>query len=202
MGRITDWQYPPGATPLDLDEANGLIPQHITTQGQLNEWEQANILEAEKWINRQRSFDQMKIFSIDFIKKLHQMMFNKTWSWAGKFRQTNKNIGVDWVSIAIDLKVLLDDASYQLKNDAYPLDELATRFHHRLVSIHPFSNGNGRHARMMTDIVLLSQNSDRFSWGSKAKSLVEPSALREQYINALRAADKMNYTLLLDFVKK
>lgn len=193
--------YPPGATPLDLDEANGLIPQHITTQGQLNEWEQANILEAEKWINRQRQLNQLEILTVDFIKKLHQIMFNKTWSWAGKFRQTNKNIGVDWVFIAIELKVLLDDVNYQLKNNVYSVNELATRFHHRLVSIHPFSNGNGRHARMMTDIVLLSQDHPRFSWGSKAKNFTDSSDVRQKYIKALRLADEMDYTLILEFVK-
>lgn len=200
MGKITSWEYPPGATPLDPDEANGLIPQHITTQKQLNEWEQVNILEAEKWINRQH-FDSVKIFTTDFIKKLHQRMFNETWKWAGQFRQTNKNIGVEWVCIAVDLKILLDDLQYQIKNSAYPMDELAARFHHRLVSIHPFANGNGRHARMMTDILLLAQGHDRFSWG-RAKNLAELPPVREQYINALRAADKMNYAPLLDFVRK
>lgn len=168
MGKIMILDYPPGATPLDLDEANGLIPQHITTQGQLNEWEQANILEAEKWIGRHRQLKQLDILTVDFIKKLHQIMFNKTWSWAGKFRQTNKNIGVDWVFVAVELKVLLDDINYQFKNNVYSVNELATRFHHRLVSIHPFSNGNGRHARMMTDIVLLSQDHPRFSWGKQS----------------------------------
>ena len=199
MEGIEIFEYPPGATPLDPDEVNGLLPKHITTQSQLNEWEQVNILEAEKWINRQ-NFKIPQITTIEFVKRLHQRMFNKTWRWAGQFRQSNKNIGVDWLSISVDLRVLMDDIRYQLENKSYPLVELAVRFHHRLVAIHPFANGNGRHARLIADIFLLSQGQQRFSWG-RAESLVESSPVRERYITALRAADKMNYTLLLDFVR-
>ena len=151
------FNYAPGATPLDPDEANGLIPKHITTQGQLNEWEQMNILDAEKWLRTQR-FNIIQISTNAFIKKLHQRMFDQTWRWAGQFRKSNKNIGVDWLHIPVNLKVLMDDLCYQLENNIYPLDELAVRFHHRLVVIHPFANGNGRHARLMADILLLSQN--------------------------------------------
>jgi len=194
------FEYPEGATPLDPDEARGLIPKHITTQGQLNEWEHVNILEAEKWISRQ-SFKLAEVTTTEFIKKLHQRMFDKTWSWAGQFRKSNKNIGVDWFSISVDLKLLIDDTRYQLENKVYPMDELVTRFHHRLVGIHPFANGNGRHGRLMADIVLLSQGFPRFSWG-RGKNLVKSSPVREQYITALRAADGRDYALLLDFVRQ
>lgn len=200
MEGINMFEYPLGATPLDADEADKLIPKHITTQGQLNEWEQANILETEKWINHQ-NFKVPQITTMEFIKKLHQRMFSKTWRWAGQFRQSNKNIGVDWFSISVDLQVLIDDIQYQLENITYPTDELVARFHHRLVTIHPFANGNGRHARLMADIVLLSQGQQRFSWGS-AKSLIESSPIRERYIAALHAADKMDYSLLLKFVRQ
>lgn len=199
MGRVSMLQYPPGATPLDLDEAGGLIPQHIINQSQLNEWEQANILDTERWVTRQH-FKCNEIITSEFLKKLHYRMFNKTWRWAGQFRQSNKNIGVDWVSIAVNLKILLDDFIYQVENSVYSIDELAVRFHHRLVVIHPFPNGNGRHARLMTDIFLLSQDASRFSWGSA--NLVEESLSRKQYIEALRMADKMQYELLMDFVRK
>jgi Fic-DOC domain mobile mystery protein B len=199
MERINFVEYPPGATPLDPDEAEGLIPQHITLQSQLNEWEQVNILKAEQWIH-QRSFGLKEIATAEFIKKLHQRMFSDTWRWAGQFRQTNKNIGVDKFSIPVELKLLLDDLCYQLQNKSYPIDELVARFHHRLVSIHPFANGNGRHARMMADLILRSQNGERFTWG-EAISLTNSSTVRAQYINALRAADKKEYQLLMNFVR-
>lgn len=194
------FEYPPGATPLDPDEASGLIPKHITTQGQLNEWEHANILEVEKWVSRQ-SFKLSEIITIEFIRKLHRRMFNKTWNWAGEFRKSNKNIGVDWLSISVALKKLMDDTSYQLENKVYSMDELTARFHHRLIGIHPFANGNGRHGRLMADIILLSQGLQRFSWG-RAKNLVKSSPIRKKYITALRAADKMDFVLLLDFVRQ
>lgn len=193
------FEYPHGATPLDPDEANGLIPKHITTQGQLNEWEQVNILEAEKWAGR-RNFKLQDVITTEFIKKLHQRMFNKTWRWAGEFRKTNKNIGVDWLSIFVDLKLLMEDIVYQIENKTYPVDELAVRFHHRLVSIHPFANGNGRHARLMTDIILLSQDQKRFTWG-RVEQLIASSPVREKYIAALRAADRRDYKPLLQFVR-
>lgn len=193
------FEYPPGATPLDADEANGLIPKHITTQGQLNEWEQMNILEAEKWVSR-HSFKLQDVITIECVRKLHRRMFNKTWRWAGDFRKSNKNIGVDWPSIFVGLKLLMEDIAYQIENKTYPIDELAVRFHHRLVSIHPFVNGNGRHARLMTDIFLLSLGQKRFVWG-RVEQLITPSSIREKYIAALRAADKMDYRALLQLVR-
>jgi Fic-DOC domain mobile mystery protein B len=120
MGRKMIFNYAPGATPLDPDEANGLIPKHITTQGQLNEWEQMNILDAEKWLRSQR-FNIIQIATNAFIKKLHQRMFDQTWRWAGQFRKSNKNIGVDWIHIPVNLKILMDDLCYQLENSIYTL---------------------------------------------------------------------------------
>jgi len=192
------WDYPPGATLIDADEANGLIPQHITTQRQLNEWEQNNILMTEQWVSNQR-FEIAKIATSEFVKQIHVKMFNKTWRWAGQFRKTNKNIGVDWPLVSVELKILLDDVQYQAENNIYPKDELAARFHHRLVAIHPFPNGNGRHARMMADIMLIALGCNRFSWGSN--SLAESSPVRKLYIEALREADRMNYEKLITFVR-
>ncbi len=195
---MVDLSYSEGATPLDPNEAEGLLPKHITTQSQLNEWEQMNILEAEEWVS---SLNLMttEILSIDFIRKLHKKMFGKTWSWAGNFRKTDKNIGAYWLNIAIEIKTLMDDIKYQVSHNTYSNTELAARFHHRLVAIHPFSNGNGRHSRLMTDIFLLSHGEKRFSWGSQ--SLTKESTVRKKYIKSLQEADKGNYDLLLRFVR-
>jgi Fic-DOC domain mobile mystery protein B len=197
MGRIKmQFDYPDGATPLDPDETEGLIPNHITTQTQLNEWEQANILEAETWAFSTR---HTAILSVHFILNLHRRMFNKTWHWAGKFRQSNKNIGTDKILIQIELKKLLDNTQFQIENSVYPIDEIAMRFHHRLVWIHLFANGNGRHSRLMTDILLVSCDQPRFSWGRE--SLYSKSEVRDRYIQALREADKYNYEKLLAFMR-
>ena len=124
-------EYPPGATPLDADELASLIPGHITTQGELNEWEQLNILQGETWARKQRK----EILNEAFVRQLHKQMFGETWRWAGEFRKSDKNIGVDWLKIAVELRKLFDDVHYQIEHASYPPDEIAVRFHHRLVAI-------------------------------------------------------------------
>jgi Fic-DOC domain mobile mystery protein B len=190
------FEYAVGATPLGSDEINGLIPLHITIQSQLNEWEAANILKAESWLFSANHGD---FLTIDFIKSLHLKMFNATWKWAGKFRTTERNIGITPYKITADLSQLLEDVRYQIINKSFSLDEIAYRFHHRLVAIHPFPNGNGRHSRLMTDLLLAQAGQVRFTWGRY--KLETESPVRKQYINALRAADKHDYAALAIFVR-
>ncbi len=187
--------YPSGATPLDADELASLIPGHITTQGELNEWEQLNIVQGEGWARKQRK----EILNEGFLRQLHKQMFGETWKWAGEFRKTDKNIGVDWLKIGVELKKLLDDAHYQVEHASYPPDEIAVRFHHRLVAIPPFPNGNGRHARLMADLLTERLGQPRFTWGSR--SLVDASETRQQYIAALQAADRRDIVPLLAFAR-
>lgn len=189
-------EYPPGATPLDLDEVQGLIPKHIVTQGQLNEWELRNILEGERWAFGRKHKD---LLSNEFARRLHKRMFGETWRWAGTYRTTGKNIGVDSAQIGPMLLDLCADAVAQLANKSYQLDELAARFHHRLVWIHPFPNGNGRFSRTMADLLLTANGAARFTWG--AGNLVSESETRQHYLDALRAADARNYGPLLAFVR-
>jgi len=188
--------YLPGATPLDADELACLIPKHITTQGELNEWEQLNIEHGETWARKQRK----DILDEAFVRQLHKEMFGETWSWAGSFRKSDKNIGVEWQHVGVKLRDLLDDVRYQIDHATYPPDEIAARFHHRLVTIHPFPNGNGRHARMMADLLIQKLGQPRFTWGSK--SLSETTETRISYIDSLRAADSGNIQSLLAFVRR
>ena len=187
--------YPPGATPLDPDEAAGLIPAHITTMGQLNDWEAQNIIQAELWLRGRRR----ELLSLSFVRLLHKRMFSETWKWAGKFRNTEKSIGIDPAHISPRTQDLLEDIKVQLQYKSYPLDELAARFHHRLVSIHPFANGNGRHARLMADLLLEENGAPRFSWGQNSSA--DAAIIRQQYIAALRAADARDYQSLFNFVR-
>lgn len=191
------FEYPIGATPLDQDEIIGLIPPHITTQQQLNEWESANILQAELWLFSRHNHGDF--LSLNFTKQIHAKMFDNTWLWAGQFRTTEKNIGISPFKITTDLNNLLEDVRYQLLNNVISVDEIAYRFHHRLVAIHPFANGNGRHARLHTDLVLVQAGQPRFTWGRK--KLDAKGFVRNQYINALRNADNHNYTALANFVR-
>jgi len=189
--------YPPGATPLDPDEAAGLIPSHIATHGQLNEWELVNILEGERWAFSRKHGN---LLSVEFVRRLHKQMFGNTWRWAGTFRSTEKNIGIDPARIQPALLDLFKDAQSQLEHKSYPLDEIAVRFSHRLVSIHPFANGNGRLSRTMADLLLAQQSAGRFSWGA-GTNLVEGGDARQAYLDALRAADAKDYRPLVAFVR-
>jgi Fic-DOC domain mobile mystery protein B len=184
------------ATPLDPDEAAGLLPSHISTQDELNEWEQANILNAQRWLTTARG---VEILGEDTIRELHRKMFGDTWEWAGEFRRSDKNIGVPWFQVPIALRELLRDVAYWRDNSVYTPDEIAVRFHHRLVQIHLFPNGNGRHARIATDLLLDQLKTPRFSWGGGA--LTKPTETRATYISALKAADRNDIGPLLLFVR-
>ncbi len=181
--------YPQGATPLDPDEAAGLLPTHITTQADLNAWEETNILQGQAWAQRQTKRD---LLTEGFVRDLHSHMFSHTWPWAGTFRSSNKNIGVDWPQVATRLRNLLDNTRYQIDHtpitgNAATCDALAIRFHHQLVWIHPFPNGNGRHARLMADTLAIRLGQPRFTWGSA--SLGSTSDAKARYLQALRLAD-------------
>ena len=190
LGPIDD-----ASTPLSEEERQGLIPSYITLRGELNEAEQTNVLKAQSWaFSRKRNVLDQK-----FLNGLHKRMFGSVWSWAGVFRTTGKNIGVDAYRIANDLKQLTDDCAYWIEHETYSTDELATRFHHRLVAIHPYANGNGRHARLATDLLLQSIGQDPFSWGRT--NLVNLGDTRAEYISALRAADCHDYAALIAFVR-
>ncbi len=189
--------YSDGATPLDYDEMEGLLLTHITNRAELDRWEMDNINQAYQWA------DQLKhrnVLNADFICLLHKKMFGNVWKWAGQFRKSDKNIGIPRVEVAVELKLLCDDANAWVEYDTYPPDEFAARFHHRLVYIHPFANGNGRHARLMADLILEKLfNSIPFTWGDA--SLTKQGEIRTAYIRALKAADNHDYSLLLKFVR-
>lgn len=183
------------STPLTAEEREGLIPSYVTLRRELNEAEQANILEAEEWVFARKR----KVLDERFLTDLHKRMFGRVWRWAGKFRHTERNVGVAPYRIATDLRQLLDDSRYWIEHDTYPPDEICARFHHRLVAIHPFPNGNGRHARLSTDLLLVALGQPRFSWGRT--NLVNPSDTRQAYVAALRAADGRDIRPLLEFVR-
>lgn len=183
------------STPLSDEELADLIPSYITLRHELNEAEQANILEAEGWaLKRKRD-----VLNERFLNNLHKRMFGRVWRWAGKYRRTGKNIGVEAYRIPLEVNQLLDDCRYWIEHEVYEPDESAARFHHRLVWIHPYPNGNGRYARLAADLALVALGHPRFTWGSI--NLVDPGETRQRYIAALRAADGHDYGPLLEFVR-
>ena len=189
--------YPEGATPLDPDELAGLKFKHVTTREQLDHLEQANIQNGLRWLGRRKNKD---ILTERFVRELHKRLFGEVWVWAGSFRTTGKNIGIDPSHIAVQLRLLLDDVRYWIENNTYEPTEIALRFHHRLVHIHLFPNGNGRHARIMADVLLtevLGKESIDWAGGHNLQAMNER---RQAYIHALRRADVGDYGALMDFI--
>lgn len=190
-------EYPEGATPLDPDELEGLKHPHIETRGELDELEQLNIQEGYKWLEKQRKFKDT--LDIDFLLELHRQLFGQVWAWAGSYRHSDKNIGIDHLYISVELRNLLDDTRYWIEHNTYNREEFAARFHHRLVKIHPFPNGNGRHARIMTNVILEKVlGMSPINWG--ADSLSSDGDHRRAYIQALQNADNNDYKALIAFV--
>ncbi len=188
-----------GQTPLDEDERDGLLIPAVSTRGELDEFEQHNIENAIAW-TLSRSFRLENVFTEAFVKEVHIRMFGDIWSWAGEFRKSNKNLGIDKWNIGAELKQLNEDALFWVKNKIYRSDELAIRYKHRLVSIHCFPNGNGRHSRLMADIVIEKILKEPvFTWGMAGANLVLD--IRQEYIKAIKAADKGNYKPLISFAR-
>lgn len=199
MGLNLDYSL--GQTPLDEEESKGLRIPSISTKGELDEFEQKNIEEAVLWtVGTKIKVD--KLFSESFIKSLHKRMYGEVWKWAGKFRQSEKNIGIQSWRIPTELRVLLEDAKFWIENETYPADEIAIRFKHRIVSIHSFPNGNGRHSRLMADLII-EKIFDRktFTWGQSNSSLSNETEARSKYLSALKKADNGDYTDLLSFAR-
>ena len=190
----------PGATPLDEETLQGLIPS-LTTQSELNEFEAENIAEAVQWAFTSRKMKK-DLLSATGLIALHKKMFDQTWKWAGTFRKCETNIGVDPKNIQSELAALLGDVKYWLENKTYPIDEIAIRVHHKLVWIHPFPNGNGRFSRLACDLLLRFNGAEKFEWGWGSEDLMAQSEDRTFYIQSLKRADKMgDYADLLRFAR-
>lgn len=187
-----------GQTPLDPDEAARILRPAITTRGELDIVEQENIARAVRWaLGRKRKPEA--VLDEQFLRRLHKRMFGEVWRWAGTYRQTARNIGIDARMIRQEIGGLLGDARFWVENATYEADELCVRFHHRLVSIHPFPNGNGRHSRLAADILATSLDRAPLGWGRGLG--LDAAAVRARYIAALRAADAGDVDELVGFAR-
>jgi Fic-DOC domain mobile mystery protein B len=182
-------------TPLTAEEREQLIPSYITLRHELNEAEQVNIGQALRWVMARRR----DALNQEFLSELHRRMFGDVWRWAGHYRTSARNIGVDAYRIAMDVRQLVDDGRYWVAHETYPPDEIAVRFSHRLVAIHPFPNGNGRLSRLVGDLLARQLGEPVFTWGRA--SLVDPGETRARYVAALRAADGHDIGPLLAFAR-
>jgi Fic-DOC domain mobile mystery protein B len=182
-------------TPLTPEEREQLIPSYITLRHELNEAEQVNIGDALRWAySRKRD-----VLKNEFLNELHRRMFGDVWRWAGQYRTTARNIGIDAYRIPVEVRQTIDDAQYWTLHQTYPPDEIAVRLSHRLVAIHPYPNGNGRFSRLVGDLLARRLGQPAFTWGRA--NLVDAGATRARYVEALRAADNHDITLLLLFAR-
>ncbi len=183
-----------GHTPLTEEERRGLIPTYVATRGDLNDAEQRNILKA----SRRARPTVAELLDDLFLRSLHRTMFEDVWKWAGEYRSSEVNIGIDPILIPVEVRHLVEDAKTWADSETYPPNELAVRFHHRLVQIHPFPKGNGRHGRLAADYLIQGLGHSAFTWGRKRQASDE--AVRAAYIHALREADRGDLSELLEFV--
>ena len=192
--------HAPGATPLTPDDIAGLKIRSITTHAELNEAEASNIIRGQQWGLRSRLARLPQMLSDRFMQRLHREMFGDVWAWAGGYRERDTNIGVEHHLIRQELRRSYDDAREWLDQDTYPPDEFAVRPHYRVVAVHPFRNGNGRHARMLAALALARHfNANPLPWGGGA--LRSTDATRRAYIDALEAADHHDFAPLLRFAR-
>ena len=192
-------KYAEGQTPIDEEERAGLKIKSISTQSELDEFEQLNIEKAVEWTIHS-NLKSKNIFSEKFIKDLHRRMYGDVWRWAGEFRRSDKNIGVKWTRISIELKKLIDDAEFWINEGKMSAEEVALSFKHRIVSIHCFPNGNGRHSRIMADIIMESVfGKDIFTWHQS--KMIKADKTRKEYISALKKAAIGDLKPLIDFAK-
>ena len=194
---------PPGFTPLTPDDLAGLLPTWLATQRDLNEAEQANIERAVRcaFTGRRPVKDVGGLLTVTFSAELHTRMFGDVWRWAGQHRKVQTYIGVDAQVIGPSMKQTFDDARFWTEHGTYPVEEIAVRLHHRLVAIHPYSNGNGRHTRMLADVYLDVLGENRLSWGGGG-DLIHQTDQRDEYLAALRSADAHDIAPLLEFATR
>jgi Fic-DOC domain mobile mystery protein B len=183
------------ATPLTPEERDALIPTHVTLRSELNELEQQNIAEADLWAFARKR----RVLDETFLRGLHRRMFYRVWRWAGDYRTTERNLGIANYRIQPELRKLIDEGRYWIEHEAYAPDELAVRFHHRLVFVHPFPNGNGRWSRLAADLMIVQLGGSRFTWGRT--NLQAAGDVRRAYIDALHAADKHDLSPLMGFAR-
>ena len=193
-------KYEKGQTPLNEEEMEGLLIPSITTREELDEFEQLNIQKAIEWYLIRKRFKTDKVLTEDFILEVHKRMLNEVWSWAGQFRTSKKTIGIPWHHVPIRLRQLIDDCKYWIEHKTYSDEEIAIRFKHELVAIHLFPNGNGRHSRLMGDIVIKHIfKKPIFTWGHK--NILDKDKNRNSYIKSLKNCDKGDFEDLIAFAQ-
>ena len=180
-----------GETPLD-DLSGALVD--IKTRQELDELEHKNNNKAyAKYLLMNPSKKALPM-TYQSLCEIHKDMFGEVWSWAGEKRTSEKNLGVSPVKIGSEIHRFLHEL-HQWEKEGAPPSEIAAKMHHRLVAVHPFENGNGRWARLVTNLYLHKNGQPLIQWPTDP-DFVE-KVFRPQYLAALKSADKGDYKPLL-----
>lgn len=191
---------PEGATPFGPDDIEGLKLSYISTRAQLDAAEFDNIASAGGWARRRAQLGPAEVLTVGFLLELHKRMFGQVWDWAGTWRRRATNIGVDWPQIPQDIANTLADALYWHQHTTLDADGIAVRLHHRVAQIHPFPNGNGRLARFIADLYLISTGAEPFTWGRG--TLTASGDVRSMYIGILQTTDTTgDYEAMIGFAR-
>jgi Fic-DOC domain mobile mystery protein B len=181
---------PADAMPLTEAERQGLLLP-VLTRAELNRAEAENITKAMSWLFlSRRRLRPESVTDEEWLKRLHRRMYGDVWAWAGEYRTADRNPGVPYWQVRMDMRNILNDVRVWLGDTSgsrYSTDECAVRFGYRMVVVHPFANGNGRWSRLASDALSVSLGGSRFTWGRA--SLTEQGTLRRIYIAALQTAD-------------
>jgi len=186
-------------TDLSPEEQLQLIPS-LTTRAELNAAERMNINAARLWAMRPRVLQRPDLLTDTFSRELHRNMFNHIWRWAGRYRTSERNLGWEVHRLSEGIRNAFGDTQCSMQHGTYPLTEVAVRLHHRLVAIHPWPNGNGRHARLMADLVVASRAGRELTWGASS-DLAFAGQARNRYIAAIQQADAGDMAALLAFAE-
>ena len=186
-----------GSAPIAPGDQARLVPS-LSTRAQLDEIERLKINAARVWAMRAAVLQRSDLLTEPFARELHRRMFGGVWRGAGRYRTFERAPGWEAHRIPEGVRMFLDDAEGWIRFSTYPVRESAVRLHHRLVAIHPWSNGNARHARLLADVVVASQGEEPLTWGAGSPSSglgTSPS----RYADAIRAADAGDMGPLLGF---
>lgn len=186
---------------MDPDARQFLLPEHadVATNNELNELEALNIADAFAWADDQ-TWQTADFFTQHVLREIHAKMFDQVWVWAGTYRSREVNIGnCPPEEISTRLEQVLGNLSYQSENGRSAHD-VCTALHHCIAQIHPFPNGNGRHARLVARLLAQTMGLERSSltWGST--EYADEDTRKAAYISSLRAADDGDFGPLKSFI--
>lgn len=195
-----DWPTIPGETPID---PSGLLPKlkdSIRNRAELNVIEAENVrLAVVKYLSKRPS-KRTAPFTLKWVCKLHKEMLGDVWTWAGKIRKIQLNLGPKAYLVGPRLLSLLQDLAAWETGDM-PIIEQAAMLHHKTVYLHPFENGNGRWARLLGNIWLKQHDAPTIDW-PEATLVGLGSDVRAEYMDALWRADELDYGNLFELHRR